>query len=122
MASRVRRIPRLYLDSFATSTQPDFTSITTTLKIAALKTGKQLGTLSSQRREYPNGENTSEAGLYVTLRGDLYVVFTSLTEDGKAGYFKIVYNPLQIWLWIGVIIMIVGMVSLYIPTMKKRGM
>jgi len=42
------------------------------------------------------------------LRDDLYTVLVGVEDGGKAASFKIYVNPLQIWLWIGGVIMALG--------------
>jgi cytochrome c-type biogenesis protein CcmF len=54
------------------------------------------------------GENTSEVALAMGLREDVYLVLAGVSEGGKEAYLKVFINPLQIWLWIGVIVMIIG--------------
>jgi cytochrome c-type biogenesis protein CcmF len=49
------------------------------------------------------------AGVHSTLNGDLYVVLVNW-EDVSASQapFKIYYNPLINWLWIGSLVFILG--------------
>lgn len=65
--------------------------------------------LHPELRHYKrNRENTTEVALKMGPREDLYLVIAGLDENGKRATFKVFINPLQVWLWFGVLIMIAG--------------
>ncbi|TNE42549.1 MAG: heme lyase CcmF/NrfE family subunit [Alphaproteobacteria bacterium] len=80
------------------------------------KGGKDLGTLSSERRVYRvSSMPTTEVGLRATLRGDLYVVLGDPQGEpkGSAWVVRSYYNPLVGWIWLGALVMgFGGLVSL----------
>ncbi len=55
-----------------------------------------------------NSETTTEVALKRGLREDLYLVLAGLDDTGAQATFKGYINPLQMWLWIGVMIMLAG--------------
>jgi cytochrome c-type biogenesis protein CcmF len=56
-----------------------------------------------------------------TLKEDLYVVYEGQNQDTGRPIIKVHLNPLVMWIWIGVWIMIVGTVIGLIPsTMAMR--
>ena len=50
-----------------------------------------------------------------TLKEDLYVVYEGLNQDTGRPILKVHVNPLVNWLWIGVIIMILGTIMAMLP-------
>ena len=54
------------------------------------------------------GENTSEVALSIGLREDVYLVLAGLDNSGSRVFLKIFINPLQMWLWVGAAIMLIG--------------
>lgn len=70
---------------------------------------------SSERRLVPElrsyyrpPETTSEVALHVGWLEDLYVVLAGLDESETTATFKVFINPLQVWLWIGAGLMLIG--------------
>ena len=75
-------------------------------------------TLEPQLRRYlRNQESTTEVALKMGLKNDLYLVLAGLDDTGTRASFKVFINPLQVWLWFGVLIMIMG--TLLIITDRK---
>ena len=65
--------------------------------------------LEAEKRRYPVEQNeTTEAGIYSTLWGDLYVVIGDADAAAGAYVTRIYFNPLVGWIWVGVLIMVVG--------------
>ena len=60
------------------------------------------------RQYYRNQETTTEVALKPNLKEDLYIVIAGIESFGEKASFKVYINPLQIFLWIGVIIMVLG--------------
>lgn len=61
---------------------------------------------------------TSEVAIYSTLSKDLYVILAGYDEDTAT--FKILINPLVIWLWIGGCVMTLGTIIVMLPDGKKE--
>ncbi len=87
--------------------------------VTAYRSGMKLhATLHPELRRYKrNGESTTEVALKMSLKNDLYLILAGLNEAGDRASFKVYINPLQVWLWFGVLIMLFG--TLIIITDKK---
>ncbi len=72
------------------------------------RNGKFLRVLAAERRFYPvRGMQTTEAGIWASLKGDLYLVIGEHNEEFGA-VVRAWYNPFAVWLWIGSGIMALG--------------
>jgi len=84
-------------------------------KVSVFKNGKRIADLSPERRAYAR-EVTTEVALKMSLLNDLYVAFAGIDITGRDSsdlkslplIFKIYINPLQVWLWFGSILVILG--------------
>lgn len=77
--------------------------------ITIYQAGNKLDVLRPELRSYfRNQESTTEVALRMGIREDIYLVLGGM-EQGRAA-LKLFINPLQIWLWIGVVIMALGTV------------
>ena len=65
------------------------------------------------------GQATSEVRRHATFREDIYLVFSGLTEDGRATV-HMYRNPLVRWVWLGGFVMFLGTVLTLLP--DRRGM
>ncbi|HEY80722.1 MAG TPA: cytochrome c biogenesis protein CcsA, partial [Caldilineae bacterium] len=61
---------------------------------------------------------TTEVGLHMTLREDVYIVLNGFENGGQLAAFEIFVNPLMIWLWIGSLVMVFGAVFAMVPIKK----
>ncbi len=79
------------------------------VELAVSKEGKQIGTMRPARGHYnlPDQQPTTEAAMRRRLRGDLYVAYGGMEEDGQTR-LQIYYNPLVSFVWIGSFIMLFG--------------
>ncbi len=87
--------------------------------VTAYRPGMDLyASLQPELRRYKkNGESTTEVALKMGLKNDLYLILAGLNEAGDRASFKVFINPLQVWLWFGVLIMLLG--TLLIVTDKN---
>jgi cytochrome c-type biogenesis protein CcmF len=70
--------------------------------------GSRIVELAPSKRQYnAPPQATSEAGIYVALMGDLYVVLGDEAGDG-AWSVRLYFNPLVRLIWIGAVIMFIG--------------
>ncbi|MEA5077990.1 MAG: heme lyase CcmF/NrfE family subunit [Anaerolineaceae bacterium] len=69
---------------------------------------------------YPKaGQSVTVPGLYSTLAGDLYIVLTDWQPDSDpAVTFKVFYNPLINWFWLGAILLALGGLIAFQPGKK----
>ncbi len=78
--------------------------------LAAYKDGAPLATLEARRDFYPSFDiSSTQAAIRSTPVEDLYVVPSSLQEDGSAG-FRIFVNPMIWWIWVAGPVMVLGTV------------
>jgi cytochrome c-type biogenesis protein CcmF len=72
------------------------------------KNGKILREMSAERRFYPvRGMQTTEAGIWTTATGDLYLTLGEQTA-GAGWAVRAYYNPLVFWLWFGAGVLAIG--------------
>ncbi len=81
---------------------------------------KALGMLSPELRHFPTSDqNTSEIALRVGLAQDLYLVLAGFDDTGAKATFKLYVNPLQVWLWVGTVVMILGTLMVIVPRSEE---
>jgi cytochrome c-type biogenesis protein CcmF len=79
----------------------------------------KVGILSPEKSLYKGqGQPTTEVAIYSTLKEDLYVILAG--HDKDTATFKVLLNPLVIWLWIGGGIMALGTVIVMLPNRRKK--
>jgi cytochrome c-type biogenesis protein CcmF len=72
-----------------------------------------------KRFYFTNKETTSEVALRMSAREDVYLVLAGIGDDGKSAYFKVFLNPLQLWLWVGGLIIVVGTIIILLPASER---
>ena len=78
--------------------------------LAAYRDGAPLAALEARRDFYPSFDiSSTQAAIRSTPVEDLYVVPSSLQEDGSAG-FRIFVNPMIWWIWVAGPVMVLGTV------------
>src|SRR6202045_547884 len=80
------------------------------------KGGKQIDTMTPVRRFYKASQQTSTMpDIRSTLNEDLYLVFEGLNPDNGHPIIKAHLNPLVMWIWLGVCIILGGTVLALVP-------
>jgi cytochrome c-type biogenesis protein CcmF len=80
------------------------------------KNGKQIDTLTPERRFYKASRQTSTMPyIRSTLSEDLYLVYEGLNQDTGRPILKAHLNPLVMWIWLGVWIILGGTVLALVP-------
>jgi cytochrome c-type biogenesis protein CcmF len=83
------------------------------------KSGKQVDTMTPERRFYKASRQTSTMpDIRSNLDEDLYLVFEGLNPANGHPILKAHLNPLVMWIWIGVWIMLIGTVLALIPNAR----
>jgi cytochrome c-type biogenesis protein CcmF len=101
------------------STYPSRNRYVVAANLDITNNGKQLGTLTPQKRFYKTTEQpTTEVAIRSTLKEDLYVILASYDEQTAS--FKFLVNPLLTWLWIGGIVMTVGTLIAIWPDKERK--
>ena len=78
----------------------------------------KVGILSPEKSLYTGQDQpTTDVAIYTSLKEDLYVILAGYDENSAT--FKILVNPLVIWLWIGGSVMAFGTVIVMLPKRKK---
>ena len=90
--------------------------------LAVSRDGQPISALYPQREIYTNmGMAITQPGLHSNLAVDLYAVLIDwqpITQDEAT--FRIFYNPLVAWLWIGMVVLTLGVVVALLPESLKR--
>jgi len=79
------------------------------------KNNSYIKTLYPEKRMYNTGKQvTTEASIYSTFLGDLYIAIGENNSLNKNSWTtRIWFNPFTIWIWIGVLFLVIGgMISL----------
>ncbi|MEZ4736098.1 MAG: heme lyase CcmF/NrfE family subunit [Caldilineaceae bacterium] len=86
------------------------------------ESGKQLGSVMPQRNIYDKTPDmpTSEVGLRMSLVEDVYVVLNGWDDQGNTATFTIYVNPLTVWMWIGGIVLVLGVLLAIWPHPTQR--
>ena len=73
------------------------------------RNGHHITNLVAEKRfYYVSQQPTTEAAIHTTLAGDLYAVIGDAGGSDGAFITRLYFNPLVIWMWIGVLIMVTG--------------
>ena len=82
-------------------------------RIGVFEGGRQVDTLRPEKRFYKKPEQpTTEVAIRSTLGSDLYLVLGAYDPDSRRITLLAYVNPLVMWIWIGGLIMAVGIVVL----------
>jgi len=102
------------LSSYPTSSKQKVVATLTVLNDA-----HQVGIVSPEKNLF-RGQNqpTTEVAIHTNLKEDLYVILAGYEKDSAT--FKVLVNPLVVWLWIGGGIMILGTIVVLLPDRRKK--
>ncbi len=112
----------LVCQSYTQDDNPNYGSEWAVMNV--FKGGKQIATLNPERRFYKASQQTSTMpSIRSTVSNDLYIVYEGQNPDTGRPIIRAHLNPLVMWIWVGVWIMIVGTVVAMIPnTVPVRAM
>ncbi|MGH9512334.1 MAG: heme lyase CcmF/NrfE family subunit [Terriglobales bacterium] len=104
----------LVCQSFTQEDKPNYGSEWAIIQV--FKGGRQIDTLYPERRFFKaSQQNSTIVANRSTLKEDLYLVYEGQNPDTGRPIIKAHLNPLVMWIWIGVWVMIVGTVVALIP-------
>src|SRR5579863_948344 len=104
----------LVCQSYTQDDNPNYGSEWAVMNV--FKGGKQIATLNPERRFYKASQQTSTmVANRSTPQEDLYVVYEGQNLDTGKPIIKVHLNPLVMWIWIGVWIMIAGTILALVP-------
>lgn len=88
--------------------------------LSVFNSGEKLDVLYPERNFHQGHDQpATEVAIRSTLKEDLYVILAGY--DGDTATFKVLVNPLVIWLWIGGAVMTLGTIFAMLPDRKKGG-
>lgn len=109
----------LELTEFHEEDHPNYSAIQAHVNARSLKDDSVRTVLAPELRFYKkNKETTTEVALRMGQREDLYLILAGVDESGKKASMKVFVNPLQVWLWYGAIIMVLGGIVVAVPVAK----
>ncbi len=102
--------------SYTQDDNPNYSSDWAIIDVS--KNGKPVATMYPERRFYKASQQTATiVANRSTLKEDLYLVYSGMNQDSGHPIIKAHLNPLVLWIWIGVQIMVIGTVIALIPNM-----
>ena len=101
--------------SYTEDDNPNYTSDWAIIDVA--KNGKQIATLYPERRFYKASQQTATmVANRSTLREDLYLVYSGRNPETGHPIIRVHLNPLVMWIWIGVLIVVFGTLVALLPS------
>jgi cytochrome c-type biogenesis protein CcmF len=101
--------------SYTQDDNPNYSSDWAIIDVA--KNGKQITTLYPERRFYKASQQTSTiVANRSTLAEDLYLVYTGKNPDNGHPIIRVHLNPLVMWIWIGVLVVVFGTLVALLPS------
>ena len=84
------------------------------------KGSRKITQLAPERRFYHASQTSSTmVALHSTLASDLYVIYEGRNPDTDKPIIKVFLNPLMNWIWIGVLIVVMGTFLALVPNMTR---
>ena len=107
----------LVCQSYTQDDKPNYGSEWAVLDV--YKNGRKIDTMFPERRFYKASEQTATiVANRSRLNEDLYLVYTGQNPDTGRPIIKAHVNPLVMWIWIGVHIVLIGTILALIPNWK----
>jgi cytochrome c-type biogenesis protein CcmF len=104
----------LRFDGLAAGERP--THILVWANLAAFKNGKPLHELTPGQRFYPNQQTPfASVDARYHWNEDLYVILSSFERNGSSATIKVLINPMISWIWIGGIVILLGVLVAVLP-------
>jgi cytochrome c-type biogenesis protein CcmF len=92
----------------------------TTVALSVLQGEAQVGVLRPQRQFYHTTQQpVSEVAIRTTPREDLYVALAGWEENTEAITLQVIVSPLQVWIWIGGAVLLLGAVVVLWPERRE---
>jgi cytochrome c-type biogenesis protein CcmF len=86
--------------------------------------GRRITQLSPEKRTYFVGtdheQNSTMVALHSTAEADLYTVFEGNNPDNGRPIIKVFLNPLIAWIWIGIIVVVLGTFIALVPNLVRQ--
>ncbi len=109
---------RLVCQSFTQDSNPNYDTEYALLDV--YRGGKKIKQLAPERRFYIASQTSSTmVAMHSTLASDLYVIYEGKNPDTDRPIIKVFLNPLMNWIWIGVLIVVMGTFVALVPNMTR---
>jgi cytochrome c-type biogenesis protein CcmF len=109
---------RLVCQSFTQDSNPNYDTEYALLDV--FKGSNKVTQLAPERRFYNASQTTSTmVALRSTLSEDLYVIYEGKNPDTDKPIIKVFINPLMNWIWIGVLIVVMGTFLALVPNLQR---
>jgi cytochrome c-type biogenesis protein CcmF len=109
---------RLVCQSFTQDSNKNFDTEYALLDV--FKGGKKITQLAPEKRFYIASQTSSTmVALHSTLASDLYVIYEGRNPETDKPIIKVFLNPLMNWIWIGVLIVVMGTFLALVPNMTR---
>ncbi|HEX2916877.1 MAG TPA: cytochrome c-type biogenesis CcmF C-terminal domain-containing protein, partial [Edaphobacter sp.] len=109
---------KLVCQSFTQDTNPNYDTEYALLDV--YKGSKKITQLAPERRFYTASQTTSTmVALHSNLAEDLYVIYEGKNPDTDKPIIKVFINPLMNWIWIGVLIVVLGTFLALVPNLTR---
>ncbi len=112
---------RLVCQSITQDSKPEYDTDYAVLDV--YRGGKYVTQLAPEKRTYFAGTDHEQAStivaLHSTAQADLYSVFEGRNPDSGRPIIKVFLNPLIAWIWIGVVIVVVGTFIALVPNLVR---
>lgn len=107
---------QLVCQSYTQESNPNYDTEYALLDI--YRKGEKVTQLAPEKRFYPSSQQTQTmVANHSTLAWDLYVVYEGKNPDTGLPIIKAFLNPLVIWIWIGLVITVIGTGVALLPNM-----
>jgi cytochrome c-type biogenesis protein CcmF len=97
---------------------PDKTILTATLSV--YQSGKFIKLMNAEKYfQKSQQQSVTEVAIRSTPIDDLYIILQDWTDNGATADFKVLVNPLVLWIWIGGGIFLIGGLITFWPVKKS---
>jgi len=111
---------KITLNEIKGDSNENYESLFTVVSLFNNDTGNLIEKLHPEKRYYiQSKETTTEVALRMGVREDFYMALAGYDDSTRKATFKVFINPLQIWLWFGGIIMLLGTGVVLVPDKKE---
>ena len=110
---------RLVCQSYTQDSTPNYDTDFALLDV--YKSGTKIKQMAPEKRFYHASQTYSTmVALHSTAQADLYVIFEGRNPDTNRPILKVFLNPLIAWIWIGVVIVVLGTLFALVPNAIAR--
>jgi cytochrome c-type biogenesis protein CcmF len=87
--------------------------------LSVFNAGKRVALLTPEKNFHKGHDQAAtEVDIHSTLKEDLYVILAG--HEGEIATFKVLVNPLVVWIWIGGGVMALGTIVAMFPDRRRR--